>query len=213
LTRIYVTGTDTGVGKTLVTSALAAGLRERHGHASIVKIAQTGVAPGEPGDAEEAARLSSCVWFELARFLKPADPWTAALAEGAVPLRAADAVARIASIEGSIVVEGSGGAAVPLNERESISEVAASCALEAVVVVGLRLGCLSHTILTLDYLRARAIAVRGLVCSEMVPVEPSYVDDVRRVLSAFADRICTIGFEGDEKRRYRNAVDAIAPLL
>ena len=58
MTVCFVTGTDTGVGKTVVTAALAAVLRARRKHVAVVKPAQTGVRPGEPGDIDEVRRLA-----------------------------------------------------------------------------------------------------------------------------------------------------------
>jgi dethiobiotin synthetase len=180
--RLYVTGTDTDVGKTRVTAALARELRERHGSATVVKIAQTGLGEEEPGDAQLAAELAGCAWRELVRFRKPADAWTAARDAGRPPLRADEAARMIDGIPGPLVVEGSGGAAVPLNETESITDVAARCGLEAMLVVGLRLGCISHALLTAEYLATRDVRLRGIVLCERWPVEEGYVDDVRRAL-------------------------------
>jgi len=163
---IFVTGTDTDVGKTRVTAALAAALVARGRHPTIVKAVQTGLAPGVPGDAAEAAALAGCAALELARFRLAADPWAAALAEGATPLDAASLAARIADVASPAIVEGAGGAAVPINAHETLTTVAARAACVAVVVTGLRLGCISHTLLTLAYLAAHQAPVSGVVLVE-----------------------------------------------
>lgn len=213
MTRFYVTGTDTDVGKTLITAAAARLLRERHERATVVKIAQTGLETGACGDAQAAAELAGCGWLELARFPKPADPWTAANDAGLPPVESADVVARVAAVAGPLVVEGSGGAAVPLNERETITDVAARCELGALLVVGLRLGCLNHAILTLEYLRRRHVPVLGVVCCERWPVDRTYPEDVRAVLARFAEDIVSVPFEADPERRFRTAVAALQPVL
>jgi dethiobiotin synthetase len=118
----------------------------------------------------------------LVRYPKPADAWTAARDAGRPPLRADEAASMIAGIPGPLVVEGSGGAAVPLNETESITDVAARCGLEAMLVVGLRLGCINHALLTAEYLAKRDVHLRGIVLCERWPVEKDYVDDVHRAL-------------------------------
>lgn len=200
--RLYVTGTDTDVGKTRVSAAVARALRaggERE--VTIVKIVQTGLPPGVPGDAEEAALAAGCRALELARFPKPADAWTAALEADAQPLQAADVAARLQAVPGPLVAEGSGGAAVPLNETETISDVAALCGLRAIVTVGLRLGCISHAILSLEYLAARSIPVLGAVLCERRPLEdPGYPAEVERVLRARCRVLGSMPFEPDPAR-------------
>ncbi|HYZ16344.1 MAG TPA: dethiobiotin synthase, partial [Candidatus Acidoferrum sp.] len=199
--RFYVTGTDTDVGKSLVTAAVAGVLRERHGAATVVKIAQTGLDAAEPGDAQQAAELAGCAWRELARFPQPADPWTAALAVGAEPLRAGDAADAIGAISGPLVAEGSGGAAVPLNEDEAISDVAVRCGLRAVLVVGLRLGCLNHATLTLEYLTRRGVPVDAIVLCERWGSDAAYLRDVRRVLERTGIVLATVPFAPQPEAR------------
>ncbi|HTJ26973.1 MAG TPA: dethiobiotin synthase [Candidatus Limnocylindria bacterium] len=210
--RFYVTGTDTDVGKTVVTAAAARVLRERHGFATIVKIAQTGLTHEERGDAELAATLAGCDWREVVRFPKPADAWTAARDAGRPPLRVAEAAQAIAAIAGPLVVEGSGGAAVPLNETESITDVASRCGLEALLVVGLRLGCLNHALLTLEYLARRDVRVRGIVLCERWPVEPTYPGDVRRVLEPTGIPLARVPYSKDPGTAFDAAVTALTSL-
>jgi dethiobiotin synthetase len=164
--RFFVTGTDTDVGKTRVTAALAAALVAHGDRPTIVKAVQTGLAPGVAGDAADAAALAGCASLEFARFRLAADPWSAALAEDAAPLDAATLARRIESVPGPVILEGAGGAAVPINASETLTTVAASIACEAVVVAGLRLGCISHTLLTLAYLAQHRVPVRGVVLVE-----------------------------------------------
>jgi dethiobiotin synthase len=166
VTRLFVTGTDTDVGKTRVTAALAAAFVARGERPTIVKAVQTGLAPGVPGDAFEAAALAGCAALEFARFRLAADPWSAALSENAAPLDAAVLAERIGAVEGPVIVEGAGGAAVPINAGETLTTVAAKSSCDAIVAVGVRLGCISHTLLTLAYLSAHAVPVRGIVLVE-----------------------------------------------
>jgi dethiobiotin synthetase len=164
--RLFVTGTDTDVGKTRVTAALAAAFIARGEPPTIVKPVQTGLLPGAVGDAAEAAALAGCASLECARFRLAADPWSAALAEGAAPLDAAMLARRIEAVPGPVIVEGAGGAAVPINANETLTTLAALTACHAVVVAGLRLGAISHTLLTLAYLSAHGVPVRGVVLVE-----------------------------------------------
>ena len=83
MTVCFVTGTDTGVGKTVVTAALAVILRARRNHVAVVKPAQTGVRPGEPGDVDEVRRLAGPLDArEGIRLPDPLAPDRAALVAG-----------------------------------------------------------------------------------------------------------------------------------
>ena len=96
------------------------------------------------------------------------------------------------------MVEGSGGVAVPLNADETISDVAARYELETILVVGLRLGCINHALLSLEYLRRRGISVLGAVLCETRPSDDAnYHQDVRRILQDHCLIIDTIFFAYD----------------
>jgi dethiobiotin synthase len=207
---LYVTGTDTDVGKTRVCAAIARAWNDGAAVPTIVKLVQTGIARSEPGDAELAARWASARWSELGRFRAAADPWSAALAESNRPLRLAALLKGLRACAEPVVVEGSGGAAVPLNEAETLTEVAAAAGLDAVVAVGLRLGCANHALLTISYLKERGIRIAGVVCVERwEPVDPSYRNDVARILSPHALFLGTIPFDHDPQR----SAAAAAPLF
>ncbi len=198
MSRYFVTGTDTDVGKTRVSAALARALVLAGERPTIVKLVQTGVAPGECGDAERAGALAGCAFSELARYARPADPWGAALADGREPLRAHALAARLDAFAEPLVVEGSGGAAVPLNASETIADVARLAGAAAIVAVGLRLGCISHTLLTLAYLEARAIPVEGVVLVDRLRANDYAREDVERALAARAEILGTLAYRTDE---------------
>jgi dethiobiotin synthetase len=180
--RYFVTGTDTDVGKTRVTAALALALREAGESPTIVKLVQTGLARGAEGDAARAGALASVRFVELVRLDKAADPWSAARAQGTA-LQAAKLVAALDALEGPIAVEGTGGMMVPLNDREHLGNVVASAKLEAIVVVGLRLGCLNHTLLTLNLCRELRVPIAGAVLVERWgATDSAYREDVTSVL-------------------------------
>lgn len=199
--RFFVTGTDTDVGKTRVSAAVARGLRNAGLRPTIVKLVQTGLPPEVPGDAAEAAALSGCEARELARFALAADPWNAALAAGAAPLEASDLAAQLDAFADPLVIEGSGGAAVPLNERETLAYVAARARCEAILVVALRLGCINHALLTLAYLDAHEITVRGAVFVERrQPSDGAYGAQVRRALDAHVALLGLLPYDLDAAR-------------
>jgi dethiobiotin synthetase len=113
-----------------------------------------------------------------------------------------------------VVVEGTGGAAVPLNETETLTDVAVKGGLPAVVVVGLRLGCISHAVLTLAYLRERGIRVAGLVLVERwQPVDRPYRNDVTRALAPHGTLLGTVAFDHDPQRTAVAAAALFTTLL
>jgi dethiobiotin synthetase len=210
LQGLYITGTDTDVGKTRVCAAVAHAWNDGIAIPTVVKLVQTGIARSEAGDAELAAKWASARWCEVGRFRAAADPWSAALAESNRPLRAARLLKELRTCAQPVVVEGSGGAAVPLNEAETLTDVAAQAGLDAIVTVGLRLGCINHALLTISYLKERGIEVAGVVCVERwEPVEAAYRSDVTRILSPHAPFLGTIPFDHDPAR----SVAAAAPLF
>lgn len=196
--RFFITGTDTDVGKTRVAAAVALALRRslpRATRVTVVKPIQTGVATGEPGDAQTAARLAGAqvAARELRRFRKPADPYNAALAEGAVPASCSELVAKIVRIDGALVVEGAGGIAVPLNANETFGDLAFTCAFPVIIAIGLRLGCINHTLLTARYLRSLGCSVAGAILVARWQ-EPSkdYEADVLRCVSKEVPVLATL---------------------
>ncbi len=112
---LLVSGTSTGVGKTVVTAALAAGAVAAGRTVAVCKPAQTGVGPGEPGDLDEIERLCGVRGLELARYPDPLAPDTAARVAGLPPLRLGDVVAAVRGLDADrVLVEGAGGLLVGL---------------------------------------------------------------------------------------------------
>jgi dethiobiotin synthetase len=167
---LIVSGTDTGVGKTVVTAALAALARERGERVAVVKPAQTGVAPGEPGDLEVVRRLSGVTdLHELVRYRDALAP--ASAGAGIAPERVAAAVARLADRD-LVLVEGAGGLLVRLDrDGGTLADVAALLDAPVLVVVRAGLGTLNHAALTTEALAARGLACAGLVIGAW-PAEP-----------------------------------------
>lgn len=211
--RYLVSGTDTGIGKTRVTAVLARALSAAGHHVTIVKLVQTGVRPGEPADAQRAGALAGVPSLELARFAKPADPWSAALAQGLPPVRAADIHRMLDDVPGAIVAEGAGGMAVPLNRTEDFGSIARLAQLRVILTVGLRLGCMNHALLTLAMCEQIGVPVAGAVLVEFRQAcEPSYVDDVTRVLQGKVRIFGMLPFEPNEPAGVQRGVPLFQPL-
>jgi dethiobiotin synthetase len=177
VTVLVVTGTGTGVGKTVVTSAIAA-LAIAAGHrVAVLKAAQTGVDASQPGDVEEVRRLvgPSVTCRELARYPDPLAPATAARRAGLPPVTPATVAAvvrELAAAHDLVLVEGAGGLLVPLDDRGgTLADVACAVAAPMLVVVTAGLGTLNHTALTVDVLRTRGLGCVGVVIGAW-PAEP-----------------------------------------
>lgn len=176
---LFVTGTDTGVGKTVVTAALAVALRAAGRTAYVLKPAQTGVAPGEPGDLDDVRRLAGPVaGHEGVRLREPLAPDTAARLEGAdLPGLAAQRDAVLAAAEDhDVLVEGAGGVLVHLGRHWNLLDLAQSVAHAGVptgfvVVARAGLGTLNHAGLTVWAIQDRGLHVHGLVIGSW-PAEP-----------------------------------------
>jgi dethiobiotin synthetase len=167
---LIVSGTDTGVGKTVVTAALAALAHERGERVAVVKPAQTGVAPDDAGDLDEVRRLSGVTdLHELVRYRDALAP--ASAGDGIAPERVAAAVSELADRD-LVLVEGAGGLLVRLHpDGGTLADVAALLDAPALVVVRAGLGTLNHTALTTEALAARGLACAGIVIGAW-PADP-----------------------------------------
>jgi dethiobiotin synthetase len=173
---LFVTGTGTGVGKTIVTAALAALARAAGRRVAVVKLAQTGVHDG-PGsdtpDLETVTRLSGVTdTHELARFPDPLSPEAAARRSGLPPVDLGRAAALITDLEATrdlVLVEGAGGLLVRYNgEGATIADLATMLNQQgldapALVVTAAGLGTLNHTALTMEAATARKVRTAGIV--------------------------------------------------
>lgn len=175
----FVIGTDTGVGKTLVAAALV------HGFAAL-GFKAVGMKPVAAGAEESGGVLR---WEDVEvlkgasnldapldlinpyRFVPPVSPHLAARQAGTAidlaPIR--DAYLALAGRADRVVVEGVGGVLAPLNERETAADLAVLLGLPLVLVVGMRLGCLSHALLTAEAVRARGLKLAGWVANRIDP--------------------------------------------
>lgn len=175
MTILVVTGTGTEIGKTIVTAAVAAACADRG--VAVLKPAQTGLAPGEPGDAAEVARLAGrhVTAVELARFPEPLAPATAARRAGLPPVRPyeiADAAQKLATEHDLVLIEGAGGLLVRFDDEGStLADAARLLDAPVLVVTPAGLGTLNTTALTAEALRARGLGCLGVVVGSM-PTEP-----------------------------------------
>jgi dethiobiotin synthetase len=165
---LVVSGTGTGVGKTVVTAAVAALAAARGSRVAVVKPAQTGVGPDDPGDLADVRRLAAVTdLHEYARLPDPLSPAAAARRAG-LPAPDLDAAATsiqaLAADRDLVVVEGAGGLLVRYDdEGATIADLAHDLGAEVLVVVDPALGTLNHTALTLEALAHRGLSLAGVV--------------------------------------------------
>ncbi|MCX4702543.1 dethiobiotin synthase [Streptomyces sp. NBC_01373] len=165
---LVITGTGTEVGKTVATAAVAAAALAAGRSVAVLKAAQTGVRPDEPGDAAEVARLAGAVTAaELARFPEPLAPATAARRAGRAPVRpqeVAEAAAKLATEHDLVLVEGAGGLLVRFDAAGgTLADAAALLAAPVLVVASAGLGTLNTTELTARELRRRKLDLAGIL--------------------------------------------------
>lgn len=160
---MIVTGTGTGVGKTVVTAAVAALAAAAGQRVVVVKPAQTGIAPGEPGDLADVERLTGhrVSTLELARYPEPLAPATAARRSGMASLHTGQIEDALRGIEADLVlVEGAGGLLVRLNDDD---ETLADLDLPVLLVASAGLGVLNTAALTAEALQRRNRHLVGTV--------------------------------------------------
>lgn len=183
MSTLVVTGTDTGVGKTVTTAALACAARLAGFDVAVCKPVQTGTVDGD-NDLGEVSRLSGAVNLHGGwRYPEPLAPLAAAQRAGlALPTRAelVDAV-RAAEVPGGItLVEGAGGLLVELGAGGvTVRDLAADLSAAVLVVVSPGLGTLNHTALTLESLAGQGIPCAGLVIGAW-PANPGTAESGNR---------------------------------
>jgi dethiobiotin synthetase len=164
----FVTGTDTGVGKTHVTRLILEGLRG----AGVDAAGYKPVACGDRDDARILAEASGGLALEQVNpvFLKsPVAPYVAGLLENRTidPAEMLAGYRRLAAAHQTVVVEGAGGWEVPVAAGYRISDLAAELGLPVVLVAANRLGALNHILLTLGAIRARGLSCAGIFLNQL----------------------------------------------
>lgn len=193
----FVTGTDTGVGKTLASAALLHALRRHHQRVVGMKPVAAGTIEVDGVHASEdaiALRAASSIRVppELDNPVLLPDPMSPhlAAARAGVHIDVAEIARRFRSLaQGAeaVVVEGAGGFLVPLTDEETGADLAQALALPVVLVVGMRLGCLNHALLTAEAIRGRGLQLAGWIANRVDPamqVQDDNIDFLRVRLRA-----------------------------
>ncbi len=184
----FIAGTDTGVGKSLISAACLHALV----NAGVKAVGMKPVAAGaEMRDGElwneDVALLASESTLTLPRELttsyllrEACAPHIAAKLEHVQidPAVLTDAYRQVSAQAEAVVVEGVGGFRVPLTDDFDTADFSAALQLDVILVVGLRLGCLSHALLTADAIAARGLRLVGWVANQIDPAMPHQADNV-----------------------------------
>lgn len=184
--RLFLTGTDTGVGKTHVAALLVRSLRA----ADLDSVGMKPICCGDRDDAEilhaaadGAAPLNDVnpVWLRV-----PAAPYTAAMIENR-PIDLAlirESFQRLSGSHRSLIVEGVGGWRVPITRDYFVSDLAAELALPIAVVAANRLGAINHTLLTVEAIRARGLTCAGVILNQATPAgeRPTVAETTNRAV-------------------------------
>jgi dethiobiotin synthetase len=185
---IFVTGTDTGVGKTVVAVALLRALAASGQRAAAMKPVSAGIACDASVNADVDAlvragnvdvALADCNPFAFAPAVAP--HLAAAGAGVHIDLAVIEAAyLRIAARSDVVVVEGAGGVRVPIDAQHDMLDIAAALRLPVLLVVGMRLGCLNHALLSAAAIDARGLQLSGWVANCIDP-------EMRAVAANIAD--------------------------
>jgi dethiobiotin synthetase len=186
---LFIAGTDTGVGKTMVAVALTRALVARGLRVAVMKPVAAGVIDTPEGPRnEDALALAAASNVEASYddvnpwlLATPASPHLAARHAGVVirhePILAAQR--RLTSISDLLLAEGAGGWLAPISAIETMGDVAEKMALPVVLVVGLRLGCLNHALLTREAIRSQGVPFAGWIANKMhveMPLADANID-------------------------------------
>ena len=206
----FITGTDTGVGKTLVTAAIIRHLIQNGNFALGMKPVASGMdfinGSYTSEDTETIIqagkiRLASDLVTPFMLNLPIAPHIAADMEEKTIswPLISVS-YEQIASQADSVIVEGAGGFRVPLNDVLDTADLAVRFGLPVILVVGLRLGCISHALLTAEAILARELTLAGWVANQIDPGMPYVEENIAALEKRIpAPKLATIPFLDDPK--------------
>jgi dethiobiotin synthetase len=218
---IFVTGTDTGVGKTVVACAILRVLAASGLRAVGMKPVASGIAVGAARNADvDALAAAGNVSVELSltnpyAFAPAISPHLASRRSGTIIdlQRIAAAYRELATRAERMVVEGAGGALAPLEDRLDMLDIARELSIPVVLVVGLRLGCINHALLSAHAIRARGLVLAGWVANTIDPQMEARDDNISALERRLpARRVATLAWERANAPEW-NGSDAVARLF
>ena len=214
----FVTGTDTGIGKTFVTCALLRNAAKRGFRAVGMKPVAAGadLMDGRPVNEDTAALMASGNVLADQSLVTPyclraaIAPHLAARDEGIrIEFEViADALSQLRAQADRVFVEGAGGLLVPLGGRRDYADLARALDLPVILVVGMRLGCINHALLTATAVRSRGLHLAGWVANRVDPAMQRFDDN----LDSLRERIEAplLGIVGHGEREAALDIDQLA---
>lgn len=174
---VFITGTDTGVGKTIVTAAVVTALTASGINTGVMKPIATGTAAGAdaPSDPDWLASVTGVGdppdLIAPYRLRTAAAPLIAAAREGLAiePARIIGAFQALSARHDCVVVEGIGGVMVPVTPDLFVADLARQMGLPVLIVARAGLGSINHTLMTLECLRSRGVPILGLIFNHPSP--------------------------------------------
>lgn len=224
---VFVAGTDTGVGKTLVSAALARRLVRLGCAVGVMKPVETGVSSAVP-DQSDAARLMAAAQVDDSldcvspyRFPLPLAPLSAASAEGQRIDQdiIMDRYAQLAARHACLVVEAAGGVLVPMGQDWDLRDLIVRLRLPVILVGRVGLGGINHALLTLEALEHRKIPVVALMLNEPAsPAGPVQAEQQRSTVALLRERVSVpvlgpLPYQSRADGAWADAVDAAADSL
>ena len=181
----FITGTDTSVGKTVVTASLANLFKNRGENVGVMKPIETGVDPECSSSANSDAKfLIEVTGVQDAledvcpyRLKAPASPYQAARIEGKEldPEKLLERFRALQSKHSMMLVEGIGGLLVPITQRYNVTDLALQMNLPLIIVSRIQIGTLNHTLLTINAARQHGLKVAGVILN---PVHEGELDTI-----------------------------------
>jgi dethiobiotin synthetase len=209
----FITGTDTGVGKTVVAVALTRAMVARGLRTAVMKpVAAGGIRTPEGLFNDDALELLAASNVEAPyedvnpwMLSMPASPHLAARADGVSIRHDRIVVAfdRLKAISDLVIVEGAGGWHAPISATETMADIAGKMALPVVLVVGIRLGCLNHALLTREALRSRGMIFAGWIANKLaseMPLANANIDTLSSRFGGAPLAVVPAGTGGDRTR-------------
>ncbi len=193
--KLLVSGTDTGIGKTVVTCLVLRALQARGKSAVGMKPIAAGINPQGKWDDVEQIRAASSISAPLEdiapyRLRSPASPDFAAAEQG-ITIHSATILAALGRLERRaevVVVEGVGGFRVPLSDRLDSADMAQAIGAPILLVVPMRLGCINHVLLTAEAIAKRGLTLVGWLAN--AGIDPHY-RRVAETIDTISDRMNT----------------------
>jgi dethiobiotin synthetase len=186
---LFITGTDTDVGKTVVACGFLAAANQQGLRTAAIKPVAAGCEVTEQGMSNsDALQLQAAASHKLSYqqinpvALEPAIAPHIAAAEAGLRMSASRLVGYCRGVSlmpvDMVVVEGAGGWRVPINSRETLADVARELECAVIVVVGMRLGCLNHALLTMEAIRRDGLQIVGWVANILDPEMPRLQENI-----------------------------------